>query len=118
MIFPMFVRHVVVAALGILLSAPAGAADATRGRQIAHAQEKGNCLACHRIPSDPGAETNANLGPVLENLSARYPNRAALRRQVWDASRANPDTIMPPYGRHRILTETEIDDVVEYLRGL
>jgi len=25
---------------------------------------------------------------------------------------------MPPYGRHRILTEQEIDQVVDYLHGL
>ena len=30
----------------------------------------------------------------------------------------NPDTIMPPYGRHRILTEEEIDRVVDYVQGL
>lgn len=113
----MFLRFMVFSVVSVW-SMVAVAADASRGRQIAHGQEKGNCLACHRIPADPGAETNANLGPVLENLSVRYPERAALRQQVWDASRANPDTIMPPYGRHRILTETEIDDVVEYLRGL
>lgn len=100
------------------LACPAGAADAARGREIAHSQEKGNCLACHRMPRDPQAETAANMGPVLENLAVRYPDRAALRARVWDGSRFNPDTIMPPYGRHRILTEEEIDHVVEYLRGL
>jgi sulfur-oxidizing protein SoxX len=100
------------------LALPAWAADAARGREIAHSQEKGNCLACHRMPRDAGAETAANMGPVLENLTARYPDRAALRARVWDGSRFNADTIMPPYGRHRILTEEEIDHVVEYLRGL
>lgn len=114
---PMLARSTVFAIL-VVWWPVAGAADAARGRLIAHGQEKGNCLACHRIPADATAETNANLGPVLENLTSRYADRASLRQQVWDASRANPDTIMPPYGRHRILTETEIDDVVEYLRGL
>lgn len=112
----MHVGILVLAVLGAS-AASADAADATRGREIAQAQERGNCLACHRIPSDPTAETSANLGPVLKGLSARFPDRDALRRQVWDASFANPDSIMPPYGRHRILTEVEIDDVVEYLWG-
>lgn len=95
-----------------------GFAAETPGRAIAHDQEKGNCLACHRMPADRGAETLATLGPALENIRSRYPDRAALRAQIWDASAKNPDTIMPPYGRHRILTEAEIDLVVDYIHGL
>lgn len=88
------------------------------GRAIAHDQEKGNCLACHRMPADPGAETAATLGPPLADIKRRYPDRAALRAQIWDAGVKNPATIMPPYGRHRILTESEIDLVAEYIHGL
>jgi L-cysteine S-thiosulfotransferase len=95
------------------------AADITLpGRAIAHAQERGNCLACHRMPADPGAVTDADLGPVLADLKSRYPDRAALRAQVWDARRANPDTLMPPYGAHSILTDAEIDAIVDYLLTL
>lgn len=107
-------------ALGSVLVVPAvtALADAARGREIAHAQERGNCLACHRMPADPSAETLATLGPVLEKLSTRYPHRAELRERVHDASRFNPDTLMPPYGRHRILSDEEIEHVVDYLQGL
>lgn len=111
----MFHRAVLLAALSAV-----GVSFAAElpGRAIAHDQEKGNCLACHRMPADPGAETLATLGPVLENVKRRYPDRAALRAQIWDARAKNPDTIMPPYGRHRILTEAEIDLVVDYIHGL
>jgi L-cysteine S-thiosulfotransferase len=107
------------AVLFIALSGATGAraVDPT-GRALAHDQEKGNCLACHRMPSDTSAETAANLGPPLENVKRRYPDRAQLRAQIWDARVKNPDTIMPPYGRHRILTEAEIDLVVDYVHGL
>lgn len=88
------------------------------GRRVAHDQERGNCLACHRMPADPSAETNADMGPALENIRQRYPDRARLRQRIWDARAFNPDTIMPPYGRHRILTEEEIDQVVDYVHGL
>jgi sulfur-oxidizing protein SoxX len=97
--------------------APAWAAESS-GRRVAHDQERGNCLACHRMPADPGAETNADMGPALENIRQRYPDRADLRQRIWDARAFNPDTIMPPYGRHRILTEEEIDQVVDYVHGL
>jgi len=107
------------AVLFIALSGAQGASAAEpTGRALAHDQEKGNCLACHRMPSDAGAETAANLGPPLENVKRRYPDRAQLRAQIWDARVKNPDTIMPPYGRHRILTEAEIDLVVDYIHGL
>ncbi len=114
-LIPIFRRAVL---LGALASTAASVAADLPGRAIAHDQEKGNCLACHRMPADPGAETLANLGPVLENVKRRYPDRAALRAQIWDARAKNPDTIMPPYGRHRILTEAEIDLVVDYIHGL
>lgn len=94
------------------------AAEDQPGRRVAQDQERGNCLACHRMPSDPGAETNADMGPTLENIRKRFPERDRLRRQIWDARAFNPDTIMPPYGRHRILTEEEIDQVVDYIHGL
>jgi L-cysteine S-thiosulfotransferase len=94
------------AAVAALSGATVAAAAELPGRAIAHDQEKGNCLACHRMPADSGAETAATL------------DRAALRAQIWDASVKNPATIMPPYGRHRILTEAEIDLVVDYIHGL
>jgi sulfur-oxidizing protein SoxX len=112
--------RVAMTALALGFAATGAASDraADRGRAIAHDQERGNCLACHRMPADPAAVSEATLGPVLENLRNRYPDRARLRAQVWDASVANPDTIMPPYGRHRILTDEEIELVLEYLYGL
>lgn len=100
-----------------ITEAPAGATESS-GRRVAHDQERGNCLACHRMPADPGAETNADMGPTLENIRQRYPDRTDLRQRIWDARAFNPDTIMPPYGRHRILTEEEIDQVVDYIHGL
>ena len=86
-----------------------------QGREIAHDVYKGNCLACHQIPGDPKAVSMANIGPPLTHISERFPDRAALREQIWDASRRNPLTVMPPFGKHRILTDEEIDLVVDYI---
>jgi sulfur-oxidizing protein SoxX len=30
----------------------------------------------------------------------------------------NPNTMMPPFGRHEIMTEAEIDKVVEFIHSL
>jgi sulfur-oxidizing protein SoxX len=115
-----FVR---VCLLCAALAATAGAraddaatsADIERGRQIAHDVYKGNCLACHRIPGDKEAITLANIGPPLVAMRERFPDRAALRAQIWDSTVRNPETVMPPFGRHRVLTEEEIDRVVDYI---
>ena len=102
----------------MLTLAPALTAAAIDGREVAQGQERGNCLACHRMPADPRAVTEANLGPVLRDIRTRFPDRQRLRAQIWDAAVNNPDTLMPRYGRHRILTETEIDAVTDFVFGL
>lgn len=89
-----------------------------RGRELAHDFNKGNCLACHSAPRDSTAVTLANIAPPLIMMRERYPDRAALRRHIWDPMQRYPNTIMPPYGKHRILTEEEIDLVIDYLYTL
>jgi sulfur-oxidizing protein SoxX len=88
------------------------------GQSIAYNKKLGNCLACHAIPSDPKAESAGNIGPPLVNMKERYPDRAKLRAQIWDATVTNPNTSMPPFGRNKILTEQEIDLVTDYIQGL
>jgi sulfur-oxidizing protein SoxX len=85
------------------------------GRDIAHDVYLGNCLACHRIPGDPAAVSMATIGPPIMDMRKRYPDRAALRAQIWDASQRNPRTVMPPFGKHGVLSEREIDLVVDYI---
>lgn len=96
-------------------SAPAQSDDVAAGRQLAHSYEKGNCLGCHRIPGDSKAITLANLGPPLISVRERFPDRAALRAQLWDSTLSNPNTIMPPFGKHGVLTEREIEQIIDYL---
>jgi L-cysteine S-thiosulfotransferase len=96
-------------------SPAARASDPPTGRELAFAASKGNCLACHRIPSDPSAITMADIGPPLIGLRARYPERAKLAAQIRDATVANPETVMPPFGRNGVLTDAEIERIVDYL---
>lgn len=103
---------VVAATVGAATGEPP---EVARGREIAHDVYRGNCLACHRIPGDPAAVTLATIGPPLVKMRARYPDAAALRARVWDPTTFNPMTVMPPFGRHGVLTEAEIDDVIAYI---
>ena len=104
----------------IMTSLPAAAADEAgsvieKGKAVAFDRKRGNCLACHAI--DDGT-LPGNIGPPLIAMKLRYPDKAKLRAQIWDATVANPNSIMIPFGRHRVLTEEQIDQVVEYIYTL
>lgn len=88
------------------------------GRRLAHDFDKGNCLACHAAPTDPQAITKANIAPPLIGMRDRFGERQALRSQIWDAAKRNPQTIMPPFGRHKILSDDEIELIIDYLYTL
>ena len=75
----------------------------------------GNCLACHAIA---GGESPGNMGPPLVAVKLRFPDRDRLRRQVSDATEFNPISAMPPFGRHGILTDEEIELVLDFLYTL
>lgn len=87
------------------------------GQEIAFSNKKGNCLACHAMPGTKG-EMAGSIAPPLIAMKLRFPDRAKLRAQVWDATVANPKTSMPPMGKHKILSEEEIDQVVDFIYTL
>ncbi len=88
---------------------------AAEGKKIAFHRKKGNCLACHLM--DDG-EMPGNVGPPLVGMKHRYPDKAKLRAQIWDATVANPESAMPLFGKHKVLSEKELDKVVEYVLTL
>lgn len=101
------------------LALPASADDAAAGKKIAFKRKGksgvGNCLACHAIS---GGESPGNMGPPLVAMKARFPNREDLRARLYDATQFNPISAMPPFGKHGILTEEEIEKVVDFLYTL
>jgi L-cysteine S-thiosulfotransferase len=91
---------------------------AMTGQELAFSTAKGNCLACHQMPGDPAAITSANIGPPLIGMKDRFPDRARLRAQIWDATAFNKDTVMPPFGKHKVLSDDELDKIVDYVADL
>ena len=85
------------------------------GKKVVLDRKKGNCVACHVIED---LEAPGTFGPPLIAMSVRYPDKAKLRAQIWDATKRNILTSMPPFGKHMILTEEEIDWVTEYIHSL
>lgn len=94
------------------------AAQAPAALELFVRRDKGHCIACHQVPAGAGPETRADLGPRLEGPRMRELGKRALRAIVVDPTAANPDTVMPPYGRHRLLDAAEIDRLVDYLHAL
>lgn len=86
-----------------------------KGKEAAFDRKRGNCLACHAI--DDGS-LPGNQGPPLMAMQARFPDKAVLRAQIYNPLERNPNTVMPPFGVHNILTDDEIDAIVEYLLTL
>ena len=100
--------------------------DAARGRAIVADRQVGLCLLCHTGPF-PQERFQGNLAPDLAGAGSRW-SEGQLRLRIIDASRFNPETIMPSYYRidglnhvaasfrgRPILTAEQIEDVVAFL---
>lgn len=109
--------HAVLAVMVAAIAFPALAQNA-QAPAVFLRVDKGHCIACHQLPAGIRPATQADLGPRLEGRRMRELGRARLRELIQDPTRANPDTVMPPYGRHRILERDEIEGLVEYLHAL
>jgi sulfur-oxidizing protein SoxX len=125
------VRTLIISSLlsfGLMVSAMVAAADADKaastektltpveeGKKLVFDQMKGNCLACHVIV---GGDLPGNIGPPLVGMKERFPDKAKLRSQIYDPRVANPKTTMIPFGPMGILTDEELDKVVEYVYTL
>lgn len=103
--------------------------DAARGRAIVASRQVGLCLLCHTAPI-PEERFQGNLAPDLAGAGERW-TADQLRARIVDASRFNPNTIMPAYGKAEglnrvpaalkdktILSAQQIEDVVAYLQTL
>jgi sulfur oxidation c-type cytochrome SoxX len=102
--------------------------DAARGRSLLLARTT-TCILCHSGPF-PETRFQGDLAPNLTGAGNRW-SVSQLRLRLVDASRFNPETIMPSYYRNDglvrvgrsfagkpILSAAEIEDIVAYLATL
>ncbi len=90
------------------------AGDAARGMRIAHARDKGNCLACHVMK---GGTQPGSRGPDLSHYGSMGRSDADTFAAVYDMRARTPETLMPPFGTNGVLDDQEIRDVVAYLQA-
>ncbi|MGB0749278.1 MAG: sulfur oxidation c-type cytochrome SoxX [Magnetospiraceae bacterium] len=104
------------------------AGDSKRGKEIAVARRRGNCLSCHTMPvpeADHG-ETAPDLSGIADRMTV-----PEMRLRLVDAKLINPDTMMPSFYEvkrlHRVakkfegqtvLDAQEIEDVLAFLATL
>jgi L-cysteine S-thiosulfotransferase len=119
----------VISGDSISASLTGAAGDPVRGRAIVGNRLVGLCLLCHSGPF-PEDRFQGNIAPDLSGAGSRW-SEGQLRLRIVDASKLNPDTIMPPFYRidhltrvapafrdKPVLTAVEIEDVVAYLMTL
>jgi sulfur-oxidizing protein SoxX len=108
-------------AMALLIGAMASASPAraqsavSEGQKLAFDRGKGNCLTCHEIK---GGDLPGTIGPALKDIKSKYPDRNELVAILTDETKRNPQTVMPPFGRNRILTDHEINAIVDFLQTL
>jgi len=104
-------------AFGALALVGAGRAQSavSEGQRLAFDRSKGNCLTCHEIK---GGDLPGTIGPELKDIKSKYPDRNELIAIITDETKRNPQTVMPPFGRNRILTDQEINAVADFLQTL
>jgi len=76
---------------------------------------KGNCIACHQSKD---GELGGNIGPAMIAMKVRYPDPDELYAVIYEPRDKFPNTIMPPMGTHKLLSDEEIKQVVAYLYTL
>jgi sulfur-oxidizing protein SoxA len=91
--------------------------DPAKGMQLAFDRARGgSCVACHVLgkntPPQPG-----NVGPDLSSVGATRGDDW-LFNYVYDPRTYNANSIMPPWGAHRIFNVAEIRDIVAFLKTL
>ncbi len=104
-----------IGALGLSTASAGDKSALEEGKKLSFDIKKGNCLACHMIA---GGEQAGNIGPPLIAMKARFPDKAVLRAQIADARGKNPNTIMPPFETHGVLSSKEVDMITEFIHTL
>jgi sulfur-oxidizing protein SoxX len=98
-------------------AAEKAASTIEEGKKLAYSRSKGNCLACHM--AGDGAMPG-NIGPALIAMKLRYPDKQKLYDKVWgtDATNTVPNSMMPRFGKHGIVSDAEISKIVDYIYTL
>ena len=100
------------------LSGPIEGDAANGAKLVADRTRGGSCLACHVMGPAGNADLPGNVAPDLSEIGNSGREDEWLYNYVFDARVYNPETVMPPWGSHGFFNETEINDIVAFLKTL
>ena len=106
----------VIAVPATVQAAEKAVSSVEQGKKLAMSKKKGNCLACHGVADGamPG-----NIGPTIIAMKLRYPDKQKLVDKIWGTTETQvPNSMMPPFGQNGILTDSEINKIVDYIYTL
>ena len=107
---------VFMAAPTIAHSADKGMSSIEAGKKLSFSRSAGNCLACHAMQ---GGDMAGNIGPPIIAMKLRYPDRQKLVDKLWGKPNTLvPNSMMPPFGQNGILTDSEINKIVDFIYEL
>ncbi|MCP4702285.1 MAG: sulfur oxidation c-type cytochrome SoxX [Gammaproteobacteria bacterium] len=115
----LFSRHAAKLPAALLLGAalalflPVSAADNTAvGKNLTIKF----CPACHFFE---GMNQAGTVGPPFVAMQLRFPERKRLHDLIYNPQIAiKPYTMMPPFGRNGLLTNEQIEQIIDYLYTL
>ena len=92
--------------------------DPKNGEKLAFDRSRGgSCVACHIMgkttPALPG-----NIGPDLSTIGTWGRTDQWLFDYVYDPRSVNPNSMMPPWGAHKLFSVQEIHDIVAFMKTL
>ncbi|GKT11706.1 MAG: L-cysteine S-thiosulfotransferase [Thiomicrorhabdus sp.] len=107
----------VISAPTSAFAAGSGASTIDQGKKLVFSRSKGNCLACHAIA---GGQQAGNIGPALIAMKLRYPDKQNLVNKISGTSDSQtvPNSMMPPFGKHGILSDSEINKIADFIYTL
>jgi sulfur-oxidizing protein SoxA len=93
--------------------------DPAQGQKLAFDRSRGGgCLACHAAgPASAGAQVG-NVAPDLSEIGNAGRTDEWFYNYIFDARVYNPETVMPPWGRHGLYSDAEIRHMVAFLKTL
>ncbi len=116
--------------VGITQSLTGSIGDPARGRLVIVDKQKGNCLACHRVPALSEEPAHGDVGPNLNGVGGRF-TEAQLRQIIVDPKVLYPDTVMPAFHTtpefqrvppsltaQTLLAPGDVEDVIAFLKDL
>ncbi|MDO8958289.1 MAG: sulfur oxidation c-type cytochrome SoxA [Rhodocyclaceae bacterium] len=90
--------------------------DPKKGEKLAFDRARGgSCLACH-VMGKPTPSLPGNVGFDLSTHAIWGRSDEYIFNYIFDPRNTNPNSVMPPWGAHKLFSVEEIKDMVAFLK--